>query len=102
MIELTPTAAGQTSAWVALYGDWSLAVSGSGGTGAGETVLERRPTSGGDPDIERVASITAVAGVAQLVRGTEYDTAMVYRLRALSVTTAGAVVRVRTSGLIQP
>lgn len=101
--DFTPNDAGDVTDWFTLHGDYTVSVRSTtpnSPAGAGVVRLERKERGASDDTIEQVTTITAAAGTAAQVTGSERIRGMVHRLRCTTYTTAGAVYVLRGSGLI--
>lgn len=102
--EFTPNDVGDVTEWFVLHGDYTLTVRSTTPNvpaGAGTVRLERKEFGAvSDDGIEQLNSITAASGTATAVTGTERIRRMQHRLRCTALTTAGFVVVLRGSGLI--
>ena len=81
--EFTPNDAGDVTDWFILHGDFSLAVRSTtpaNPAGAGVVTLERKSIGADDDEIEQVTSITADAGTAATVNGSERMRGVQHRL----------------------
>lgn len=99
----TPNDAGDVTDWFTVHGDFALTVRSTtpnSPAGAGVVRLERKERDASDDEIVQVTSITAVAGTAAQVTGSERMRHVVHRLRCITYTTAGAIYELEGSGLI--
>lgn len=101
--EFTPNDVGDVTDWFMLHGDFALAVRSTtpnDPAGEGTVVLERKDIGASDDEIEQVTSISAASGTAAAVTGSERMRGVQHRLRCTALASAGLVVILRGSGLI--
>lgn len=101
--EFTPNNAGDVTDWFQLHGDYTLSARSTNAvtpTGACVVRLERKERDAADTEIEQVGEITVASGTAESLIGSERIRSVVHRLRCTTYTTAGSVVVLRGSGMI--